>query len=111
MATFILTNHTLRYVDYSHPRIQTQTTSGWTNYYDPIEMLMCRLIGPLGERQSTTLSATLPVDVRQWRARLTYSVMPNYETGWRRIIVSLREFFQTTPSTNEFTIATPEVVR
>lgn len=110
-ALFSLTNHTRRYLDHSHARIQLLTAIGWTNYYDMEEMLMCRLIGPLSGHQVSTLSATLPPGQHRWRASVRFTVMPHYDSGWRMKLQPLLAFLHLEASTNAVTLTTKEFVR
>jgi len=110
-ALFSLTNHTRRYLDHSHAHIQLPTTTGWTNYYDMEEMLMCRLIGPLSGHQTATLSAALPAGQHRWRAAVRYTVMPDYDSPWRMRFQPLLAFLHLDVSTNEVILTTEEFVR
>jgi hypothetical protein len=110
-ARFSLTNHTRLYLDHSHARIQLPTTTGWTNYYDMEEMLMCRLIGPLSGHRNASLSAALPTNQHRWKASVHYRVMPDYDSPWRMRLQPLLAFLNLDTSTNEVTIVTKDFVR
>jgi hypothetical protein len=110
-AHFSLTNRTRRYLDYSHARIQLPTTTGWTNYYDMEEMLMIRDIGPLAGHQTTTLWAALPAGQHRWRAAVSYTVMPDWDSPRRMRFQPLLAFLHLEASTNKVTLTTEEFVR
>jgi len=110
-ARFSLTNHTRHSLDHSHAWIQFPATTGWTDYYDSEEAMMCRLIGPLFSRQTTTLSAALPRGQDRWRASVQFTVMPDCESPWRMRFQPLLAFLHLDARTNEVTLTTEEFVR